>query len=137
MSQLVLLDNEAVQALSDPMHPKHRRVLSHAQLVANRKQRATEIGLAVPTAVRVEAGWDRTAPLWSFTNRLRIMDVSLDTAAANVAAVIRNDTGVSVPDAHLGAVIQSAPADRITVLTSDPEDMRRVAGNAAVIIVKI
>ncbi|MHB8262820.1 MAG: hypothetical protein ACYDGY_03605 [Acidimicrobiales bacterium] len=137
MSQLVLLDNEAVQALADPTHPKHRRVVSHTQVVANRKRRATEIRLAVPAAVRVEAGWDRTAPSWSFANHLRITDMSLDAASANVAAAIRDDTGVSVPDAHLGAVIQSLPADHITVLTSDPEDMRIVAGDAAVTIVTI
>ena len=49
----------------------------------------------------------------------------------------RKRTGVSVPDAHLGAVIQSAPADRITVVTSDPDDMRLVAGDATITIVTI
>ena len=137
MNRLVLFDNEAVQALGDPAHPKHRRVVSHAQVIASRKRRAIEIRLAVPTAVRVEAGWDRTASSWAFANSLRIADVPLDTAGANVAAVIREDTAVSVADAHLGAVIRSRPADRITVLTSDPEDVRLVAGGAAVTIVTI
>ncbi len=54
MSHLVLLDNEAVQALADPAHPKHPHVVSHAQVVASRKRRATPITLAVPTAMRVE-----------------------------------------------------------------------------------
>ncbi len=137
MNRLVLLDNEAVQALGDPTHPKHLKVVSHAQVIASRKQRASDIRLAVPTSVRVEAGWDRTAWSWAFANSLRIADVALDTAGANVAAVIRKDTGVSVADAHLGAVIRSRPADRIIVLTSDPDDMRLVAGGAAVTIVAI
>jgi hypothetical protein len=137
VSQLVLLDNEAVQALGDPAHPKHARVVSHTQVVANRKRRTVPIELGVPTAVRVEAGWDRTAASWAFVNRLRITDVPLDTATSNVGAVIRNETRVSVPDAHLGAVIQSALADRITVVTSDPDDMRLVAGSANVTIVII
>ncbi len=102
------------------MHGKHRRVLSYAQVVADRKRHATAIGLAVPTAFRVEAGWDRAAPFRSFTNRLPILDVSIDTTAANAASATRNGTGVSVPDAQLGAAIQSAPADRTTVLASDP-----------------
>jgi hypothetical protein len=61
----------------------------------------------------------------------------LDSVHANTAASIRNRTGVSVADAHLGAVIRSAPADRITVVTSDPDDMRLVAGHQPIIVVPI
>jgi hypothetical protein len=137
MSQVVLLDNEAVRALGDPTHPKHRRVVAQAQVVAQRKRRAATIEVAVSTAVRVEAGWDRSASGWAFPNRLRITDMPLDSVHANTAASIRNRTGVSVADAHLGAVIQSAPADRITVVTSDPDDMRLVAGHQPIIVVPI
>ena len=62
MTHLVVLDNEAVQALRDPGHPKHRHVASQAQVVASRKRRAMAIQVVVPTAVRVEAGWDRASP---------------------------------------------------------------------------
>jgi len=93
--------------------------------------------LAVPTSVRVAAGWDRTAPTWSFINQLRGTDLSLDSASANLAAVIRTEAGVSVPDAHLGAGIQTTAADRVTVLTSDPGDMRRFAGSTSAAIVLI
>lgn len=137
MSRLVVLDNEAVQALADPAHPKHRRVVSHVQIVASRRRRATAIALAVPTAIRVEAGWDRSSPAWAFPNRLRIADVPLDAVHANTAAAIRNRTGVSVADAHLGSVIQAAPADQITVVTSDPVDMRLVTGDKDVTVVAI
>jgi predicted nucleic acid-binding protein len=137
MSQLVLFDNEAVQALRDPTHPKHRRVVAQAQVVAQRKRRAATIEVVVPTAVRVEAGWDRTASAWAFPNRLRITDMPLDSLHANIAAAIRSRTGVSVTDAHVGAVIQSAPADRITVVTSDPDDMRLMAGDRQIIVVAI
>jgi len=63
-SHLVLLDNEAVQALGDPTHPKHPHVVSHVQVVAGRKRRAMPITIAVPTAIRVEAGWNRNSPAW-------------------------------------------------------------------------
>ena len=137
MSHIVILDNEAIQALADPAHPKHRRVVSHIQVVASRKQRANPIQLTVPTAVRVEAGWDRTSPAWAFPNRLRINDVALDRAHANIAAAIVARTRVSVADAHLGATIQSASAEQITVVTSDPNDARVVAGDTKVTVVAI
>lgn len=137
MTRLVILDNEAVQALQDPAHSKHRQVVSQAQVVVSRKRHAAAIEMAVPTAVRVEAGWDRTSPAWIFPNRLRIADIPLDTAHASTAAAIRNQTGVSVADAHLGAVIQSAPVDQITVVTSDPGDMRLVAGDRKITVAAI
>lgn len=137
MSHLILLDNEAVQALQNPAHPKHRRVVSHAQVVASRKRHADAVGLAVPTTVRVEAGWDRTSPAWVLPNRLRMADVPLDPARASTAAAIRNRTRISVADAHLGAVIQSATVDRITVVTSDPGDMRLAAGNKDITVVRL
>jgi predicted nucleic acid-binding protein len=127
MSHLVLLDNEAVQALAEPTHPKHRRVLSHAQVVAHRTRRQAPIRVAVPTSVRVEAGWDRTAPASALLNQLRVADIALDTASANIAAAIVARTGVSVADAHLGAVMRAAADDQLTVITSDPNDMRSVA----------
>jgi hypothetical protein len=129
MSHLILLDNEAVQALADPAHPKHPRVVSHVQVVASRKRRAMPIAMAVPTAIRVEAGWNRNSSAWAFLNRLRIADIPLDARYANAAASIRHDVQVSVADAHIGAVIQATSADRISVITSDPADMRRVAGD--------
>jgi predicted nucleic acid-binding protein len=137
MTRLVVLANEAVQALRDPGHPKHRHVVSHLQVVASRKHRAVAIQVAVPAAVRVEAGWDRTSPAWVFPNRLRITDRPLDTASANTAAGIRSRTGVSVADSHLGAVIQSAHEDQVTVITSDSGDMRVVAGDKSITIVAI
>jgi len=74
---------------------------------------------------------------WAFPNRLRIGDVALDSTCANIAAAIRKRTGVSVADAHSGAVIHTAHADRISVVTSDPADMRAVAGDRAITVVAI
>jgi hypothetical protein len=137
MSRLVVLDNEPVQALRDPAHRKHRQVVSQVQIVASRKRRAAAIYMVVPTAVRVEAGWERTSPAWALPNRLRITDIPLDSAHANAAAAIRNRTAVSVTDAHLGAVIRSAAAAQVTVVTSDPGDTRLVAGDRAITVVAI
>jgi hypothetical protein len=132
-----LLDNEAVQALGDLGHPKHRRVISQVQVVAQRKRRAVEVSIAVPTSVRVEAGWNRTAASWALANRLRITDEALGASQANTAATIRRQCDVSVADAHLGAAIRTATARNVTVVTSDPVDIRAVAGNRTVTIVAI
>jgi predicted nucleic acid-binding protein len=137
MTRLVVLDNEAVQALASPRHPKHYRALGYVEVVERRKRHAAAISLVAPTAVRVEAGWDRSSPQWAFLNRLRIVDVLLDAVCANKAAAIREQAHVSVADAHIGATVQSAPDADITVVTSDPEDIRRVAGGRLVTVVAI
>ncbi|MGH9294374.1 MAG: hypothetical protein ACRD0B_03500 [Acidimicrobiales bacterium] len=137
MSHLVLFDNEAVQALSAPEHAKHRRVLAHVDVLAGRKMRGRPVRLAVPTAVRVEAGWDRTDPRWALANRLGLSDLPLDRLAADRAAGIRGALGVSVADAHLGAAMDAADEDQVTVLSSDPADMQRVCGTKDVVVVTV
>ena len=137
MSRLVLLDNEAVQALRDPAHRKHRRVVGEVEFAFKRVVRTLRVSVAVPAAVRVEAGWDRTAPAWAFINRFPIADIPLDTTHADAAAGIAKRTGVSVADAHLGAAIQAAEADHVMVLTSDPGDMRKVAEGRQVNVVTL
>ncbi|MBA2322955.1 MAG: hypothetical protein H0V92_02675 [Pseudonocardiales bacterium] len=126
---VVVLDNEAVQALITPGHRKHRRVLAAVEVVlSRRKRRADSVRLVVPTAVRVEAGWDSREAGAAEINRLRIEDIALDRGMADRAAAIRGALRVSVADAHLGAVI-AAVAGPTAVLTSDVEDIRRIAGH--------
>jgi hypothetical protein len=137
MSHLIVLDSEAVEALSDPAHQKHIHVLSHIRMVADRKSRGLSTTVVVPTTVRVEVGWDRTVPAWAFLNGLRIEDIMLDSRNANIAAGIRQDARVSVADAHIGAVIQAATAVKVTIITSDPGDIRRVAADRKVNVVTI
>lgn len=137
MKQLILLDSEAVNALARRSHPRHAKVVSHVQVITTRKARQRELSVAVPVSVRVEAGWDRTASAWAFANRFGIADLYLEGVAADVAARIRARTGVSVADAHIGAAIQSAAAAHVTVITSDPGDIRTVASGARVGVIRI
>lgn len=128
-ARTVVLDNEAVQALADPAHHKHRRVLAVVEAAAARNlRRAGTVRLIVPTCVRVEAGWNRWEPGAAVINRLRIDDVALDTLAADEAAGIRSSLRVSVADAHLGAVLR-ATEGTAAVLTSDAGDLRRIANH--------
>lgn len=79
----------------------------------------------VPTAVRVEAGWDRRAPHAAAINRLRFVDVPLDGPHADRAADLRIALRVSVADAHLGATV--AVLGPCAIVTSDVHDMQRIA----------
>lgn len=138
MRRLMLLDNEAVQALMSTRHPKHRRALALVGVVTGRRMKALPIDIVVPTAVRVEAGWDRRRSDAALINRLRVRDAELDRAAADTAAALVADHGVSVAGAHLGAVIAARHENTaITVVTSDPDDNRAVAGSAKVTVVRL
>lgn len=123
----VVLDNEAVQALIDPSHRKHRWVVRYVLLATDRSERdAGPVRLIVPTAVRVESAWDRRAPKAAVINRLRFEDAALDSRAANRAAVVRAALGVSVADAHLAAVLGDTEGPH-AVVTSDRKDLGRIA----------
>lgn len=112
----IILDNEAIQALSQSAHAKHRAVVAHLAGVVVRRRKGAAVTAVVPTAVRVEAGWDRSDPRAATINWLRVADRTLDTEAANKAAGIVRRSEVSVADAHIGAVVQTL-ADDVVVLT--------------------
>jgi hypothetical protein len=133
----VILDNEAVQALRDPMHAKHRTVVAHLEGVAQRRRRGASVITVVPTAVRVEAGWDRTQAASAAINRFRINDRSLDTSAGDMAAAINARTNKGVADSHVGATVRGVPDGDVVVLSSDPGDMTLVSNPRAITAVRI
>ena len=133
----VVLDNEAVQALATSTHPKHRSALAHLEGVASRRRRGRVVEAVVPTAVRVEAGWDRTDPTAALLNRFGIRDHQLDGHVANTAAhLVSSGVASSVADGHIGATVKSALGD-IVVISSDPRDMAAVCAPTPVTIVPI
>jgi hypothetical protein len=124
----VVLDNEAVQALARVTHPKHRRVLSFIEEINQRNQRRRlQTSVVVPAAVRVEAGWDRTARDASLLNRLvRARDLPLDGPAADRSVQLRRAAAVSVVDATVGQAAEATGSPTV-ILTSDTADMGRLA----------
>ncbi len=131
-ARTVVLDNEAVQALTDPTHRKHRRVLAVVEAVAARNlRRAGAVRLVVPTSVRVEAGWDRRTPGAAAINRLRVDDHALDAGSADRAACVRSALTVSVADAHLAAVVATTDGPH-AVLSSDADDVRSIGEHLGV-----
>lgn len=133
----VVLDNEAVQALGDPAHAKHRAVLAHLGVVASRRRRGRVVEVVVPTAVRVEAGWDRTTSSAAAINRFPVRDHPLDPVTADVAAAIQRTTSAGVADAHLGATVRALASGRVVVLTSDPNDIAAVCAPVPLTVVRV
>jgi hypothetical protein len=124
----MILDNEAVHALLDPTHRKHHTVLAHLE-VRNQRQRGRRenIRVLVPVAVRVEAGWDRTAATAADINRISAaVDVELRRGGADRAVQLRQTAEVSVVDATVGQAAESATHPAV-ILTSDIDDMTRLA----------
>lgn len=130
----VVLDNEAVQALQDVSHRKHRLVAAHLVAITARRRHVRAGRVVVPATVRVEAGWDRTRPSAAAINRFRIDDAALDSGAANEAARLRLTHGFSVTDAHVVHVARQADG-AVVVLTSDPDEIKAPAGSRATVIV--
>ena len=124
----MVLDNEAVQALADVHHRKHRRALSFIEVANQRSGRRREpVAIVVPVAVRVETGWDRAAPSSAALNRIsRARDIVLDPRAADRAAQLRQNAGVSVVDATVGQAAEASTRP-VAILTSDSKDMHRLA----------
>lgn len=126
----VVLDNEAISALRDASHPKHRLALALVEVVNDRRRSdGGRPDVLVPVAVRVEADWDRTRPGAAALNRLvGARDHPLTTTRADAAARIRADLGVSVVDATIAQAAGEATGP-VTIVTSDVSDMTRVAGS--------
>jgi hypothetical protein len=123
----IVLDNEAVTALMDVRHPKHRRVLPFLEGAAQRRTRTGGPRVLVPVAVRIEAGWDRTARSAVTANRVSgATDVPLSGVDADTAARFRAATDVSVVDATVAVAVVTAPRPTV-VLTSDVSDLTALA----------
>ena len=127
----VVFDNEAVAALSDVQHSKHPAVLALLEVANQRQARNERVRVVVPTAVRVEAGWDRSDAGAADLNRIsRAVDSLLDTVAANRCVQLRRLVpGASVVDASVAQAAEAAVLQPVTIVTSDAGDLGRLAGH--------
>jgi hypothetical protein len=124
----LIVDNEAASALlsTKPADPKRAAVMV-AIAAANGRRVA-------PTAVRGEAGWDRTDPAAANANRLIPADDPLDSGAADRIVQLRSSvTQASVVDAAVAVAAERAAAAGgiVEILTSDLADLRSLAGHLA------
>lgn len=135
MAEVLILDSEMVHALADRRSKKHRSALIRIQ--ADTRWSKRSVLLVVPSTVRVEAGWDRTATRWAGINRLRIVDHHLDGSSTDTAARLRTEHGVSPADAHIGALAHERGDHQVVVITSDPGDITVVTAGTGARIVQL
>lgn len=127
----LVLDNEAAQVLCSLHAGDHRRASVVAAIIAANGR------VAVPTAVRVEAGWRRRDPAATGANRLVGTDILLHRTDADRAVQLRRlvptasvvDTTVAVAAETLAA---EAPCAAVDVLTSDVADLSALAAHVDV-----
>lgn len=133
----VVLDNEAVTALADVRHSKHASVLAVLEVANQRQARNERLRVLVPTAVRVEAGWERTDDGAAQLNRIsRAVDSLLDTVAANRCVQLRRLVPeASVVDTSVAQAAEAAALQPVTIVTSDAGDIGRLAGHLTVGVV--
>jgi hypothetical protein len=121
--RVVVLDNEAVQAATDPTHRKHRRLMETLQATGLRRQTM----VVVPTAVRVEAGVCRSDGSATALGRLKVEDIPLTGPRAD-RAIALNAAAASAVDATVAQCAEelSATGRLVTVYTSDVRDLERL-----------
>lgn len=124
----LVLDNEAVQALMDQRHPKHTLVTGHLWVADARK-----FHIKVPATVMVEAGWDRSDQRSAALNRLHPQVDPLDEPRARECIRLQQLRRVGVVDAHVAALANSQ-TDRVTVLTSDSDDMEELTDRHVTVV---
>ena len=125
-NRILVLDNEALQAVADRDHPKHTRMLAVLEARTERgDRRPGDVQVLTTTTVRVEALIDRRVPKTARLNRLRVLDVALDGARADRAATLRHQAGGAVADATVAEAAISAAGDGadVTVYTADLSDL--------------
>jgi hypothetical protein len=127
----LVLDNEAAQVLCSLRARDRRRASVVAAIVAANGR------VAVPTAVRVEAGWRRRDPAAAGANRLVGTDLPLNRTDADRAVQLRRLVPTaSVVDAAVAvaaeALAAEAPCAAVDVLTSDVADISALAAHVDV-----
>lgn len=125
---VAVLDNEPIQALADPHHPKHRAVVRVLEAVAQRRsRRAFAAAVVVSTVVRLEAGVTRQAPTAATLGRLRVRDEPLTTERADRAVTLGAMAGGAPADVATAQLAEEfAVGALVTVYTADLTDMPRL-----------
>lgn len=124
----VVLDNEALQALADPRHSKHRVMLEKIAAVKYESGRGASVRVVTPTAVRVEALVSRRTAGTASLGRFNVQDIALDSTRTDrcvtLAAAAASATAV---DATVAEAAESEARTRhVSVYTSDVGDLTRL-----------
>lgn len=123
----LVLDNEALQALADPRHPKHRVMLEKIAAVKYESERGASVRVVTPTAVRVEALVSRQTAVTAALGRFNVQDIALDSTRADRCVALAAAATATAVDATVAAAAESeAHTRQVTVYTSDVGDLTRL-----------
>jgi hypothetical protein len=126
----LVLDNEALQALADRHHAKHRVMLEKIAAVKYESRRGASVRVVTPTAVRVEALVSRQAAETATLGRFNVQDVPLDGTRADRCVALAAAATATAVDATVAEAAESqARTRRVSVYTSDVADLTRLVGH--------
>lgn len=131
----LVLDNEAVQALADVNHDKHRVALEWAAAVRLRRAKGRRTVVVLAATALAEAGVDRRSPATAVLNRLVHRFEPLADDADDTAALVWAFR-VSLTDAHV-AVVAGRQTGPTMILTSDVSDLTRLTAGTSVGIARL
>lgn len=124
----MVLDNEALQALADLRHPKHRVMLEKIAAVKYESARGASVRVVTPTAVRVEALVSRQTAGTAALGRFNVQDIALDSTRADRCVALAAAATATAVDATVAEVAESEARTRqVSVYTSDVGDLHRLA----------
>lgn len=128
----LVLDNEALQALADLRHPKHRVMLEKIAAVKYESARGASVRVVTPTAVRVEALVSRQSTGTASLGRFHVQDIALDATRADRCIALAGAASATAVDATVAETAESeARTRRVSVCTSDVEDLARLTAHVA------
>jgi hypothetical protein len=126
----LVLDNEALQALANPRHPKHRVMLEKIAAVKYESSRGASVRVVTPTAVRVEALVSRRTPATAGLGRFNVQNIALDSTRADRCVALGTASTASAVDATVAEAAESeARTGNVSVYTSDVADLTRLVAH--------
>ncbi len=122
----LVLDNEALQALADPRHSKHRVMLEKIAAVKYESGRGASVRVVTPTAVRVEARVSRRTAGTASLGRFNVQDIALDSTRTDRCVTLAAASATAVDATVAEAAESEARTRHVSVYTSDVGDLTRL-----------
>lgn len=123
----LVLDNEALQALADPRHSKHRVMLEKIAAVKYESGRGASVRVVTPTAVRVEALVSRRTAGTASLGRFNVQDIALDSTRTDRCVTLAAAASATAVDATVAEAAEGEARTRlVSVYTSDVGDLTRL-----------
>ena len=126
----LVLDNEALKALADRHHAKHRVMLEKIAAAQYESRRGAGVRVVTPTAVRIEALVSRQAPENATLGRFNVQDITLDSTRADRCVALAAAATATAVDATVAEAAESEARTRlVSIYACDLADLTRLVGH--------